>query len=353
MDNLQLLSLFVTALVWFVIGLFSSWLIYRAITVFILKRPRVSWRQVERHRYIKCLKIATAAAFAILLLTLPFHLWIGASYRRLMPWYVMPILLSVLMVWTALELYLSFSMSARLQRSTFKKVMLTITVALLVPASSYYLVTLPQIFTYPAGQECMMLDLPVKGEWSAGHAGGSKKVNYHCALRAQKYAMDITKVNVEGAFYKGEGGKVEDFYTTNQPIYAPASGTVVRVTDSFENSTVMSEEKVKTNPAGNHVVIEIAKDRYVFLAHLNRGSIVVKEGDHIKSGDLVGKAGNSGNTSWPHLHMHIQDIPVIDNRNAIAYPYRFATIERKRWFGWAKVVGGFLLRNDVFRAIGK
>jgi murein DD-endopeptidase MepM/ murein hydrolase activator NlpD len=47
----------------------------------------------------------------------------------------------------------------------------------------------------------------------------------------------------------------------------------------------------------------------MLYAHLQAGSIKVKEGDRVKRGDLLGLVGNSGNTSAPHLHFHVMDGP--------------------------------------------
>jgi len=58
---------------------------------------------------------------------------------------------------------------------------------------------------------------------------------------------------------------------------------------------------------GNQVVMEVAPGQFLFLCHLQPGSIVVKKGDQVKEGQVVGRVGNSGNTSQPHLHIHVQD----------------------------------------------
>lgn len=39
---------------------------------------------------------------------------------------------------------------------------------------------------------------------------------------------------------------------------------------------------------------------------MKKGSIVVAEGEEVKTGQLLGKVGNSGNTSEPHLHIHAE-----------------------------------------------
>jgi murein DD-endopeptidase MepM/ murein hydrolase activator NlpD len=64
---------------------------------------------------------------------------------------------------------------------------------------------------------------------------------------------------------------------------------------------------------GNHVVVELAPERYLLLAHLQQGSVVVAEGDEVGAGDLLGRCGNSGNTSQPHLHIQVQSRPTFSN----------------------------------------
>ena len=70
--------------------------------------------------------------------------------------------------------------------------------------------------------------------------------------------------------------------------------------------------KAANNPAGNHVVLRVAPNRYAFLAHFQRGTITVKVGAHLKRGDLLGRCGNSGNSDFPHIHLHIQDTPQLN-----------------------------------------
>ena len=45
----------------------------------------------------------------------------------------------------------------------------------------------------------------------------------------------------------------------------------------------------------------------VFLAHLKNDSLKVNEGQLLKSGELIGNVGNSGNSTAPHLHINIFD----------------------------------------------
>ena len=47
---------------------------------------------------------------------------------------------------------------------------------------------------------------------------------------------------------------------------------------------------------------------FLFFAHFKQNSIRVKQGQIIKQGELLGLCGNSGNSSEPHLHFHIQNV---------------------------------------------
>jgi len=63
------------------------------------------------------------------------------------------------------------------------------------------------------------------------------------------------------------------------------------------------------SPGGNHVVLKLAERRFVFLAHMQRGSVPVKPGDAVRRGQRLGVCGNSGNSDFPHVHLHVQDTP--------------------------------------------
>jgi hypothetical protein len=276
---------------------------------------------------------------------------VGAAFRTLVPPLAMNSLLILTLLVCLTECILAFTMSEKLRVSVGKKVVLGLIILGLLPMSGYFAAYVPDLFVYPDVDECYILELPTRGQWHAGHAGGSELVNYHCAYSDQVYAMDVTKMGPDGELYDNDGSKVEHYFTFGEPLYAPVTGEVVHVVDGMENTDITLQPSNKENPAGNHVVIQFEPERYVFLAHLNKGTIRVKEGDRVAVGDLLAEAGNSGNTSWPHLHMHIQDRPTIDFENAKGYPYRFAHMERNRWFKWASVANDFLVRNDRFRPI--
>jgi murein DD-endopeptidase MepM/ murein hydrolase activator NlpD len=60
---------------------------------------------------------------------------------------------------------------------------------------------------------------------------------------------------------------------------------------------------------GNYAVVNIGHGRYAFYAHMQPGSLKVKVGDTVKTGQVLGLLGNTGNTDGAHLHFHIMDGP--------------------------------------------
>jgi murein DD-endopeptidase MepM/ murein hydrolase activator NlpD len=48
----------------------------------------------------------------------------------------------------------------------------------------------------------------------------------------------------------------------------------------------------------------------------------VKAGDKVRPGQVIGRAGNSGNTSEPHVHVHLQDTDHLVAGEGIPMPFR-------------------------------
>ena len=58
---------------------------------------------------------------------------------------------------------------------------------------------------------------------------------------------------------------------------------------------------------GNYVFIEVeGTGNYMILANLAKDSIPLKVGDTVKEGAYIGRVGNSGTSSAPHLHIQYQ-----------------------------------------------
>jgi hypothetical protein len=154
------------------------------------------------------------------------------------------------------------------------------------------------------------LTLPFDGEWYVFWGGRTVEENYHAVTVDQRFAYDILMMR-NGVTHPAGGKANSDYYCFDQPIHAPASGVVTESVDGIEDNVpgVMNPAV----PAGNHLVIDHGNGEYSLLAHFRRGTVTVHVGDHVKAGQLLGKCGNSGNSSEPHLHYHLQNGPKFGN----------------------------------------
>jgi hypothetical protein len=278
-------------------------------------------------------------------------IFIVSPFLPMIPaWILWAIILSFVIL-SLTEFMLRKSVSRGLPSSWLRKTMVVSLSVILLFGGILILIRLPRVYEYPDKEQCILLDLPVHGTWQAGHAGATTAVNYHSAYPSQKYAMDIVKVNDRNEFFMNNGSEISDHFTMGENIYAPCDGEVVIAKDGLPNEPVSFSPSNPYNPAGNHVVIKMKDSVYIYLAHLDSGTVEVRKGDLVSSGDMIGRAGNSGNTSWPHLHLHIQDIPEMDMDKAKAIPYRFREIRRKRIAFWHKAEDAYLIRNDLFSQV--
>jgi hypothetical protein len=155
------------------------------------------------------------------------------------------------------------------------------------------------------------LSLPFKGKWLVFWGGDTKQLNHHHEVPAQKFAFDLIGIGENGETRRGEGTKNEDYFCFGHEILAPADGVVVEAIDGVRDNMPGS-----MNPyclVGNCVVIQHRTNEFSVLAHFQCGSVAVKAGEQVQRGQLLGKCGNSGNSSEPHLHYHLQHSPIFQD----------------------------------------
>jgi hypothetical protein len=167
--------------------------------------------------------------------------------------------------------------------------------------------------TFALGANAQELVLPFEGRWFVAQGGDTPNVNHHMMVRAQWYGVDFAKVG--GASSRAltsaeEPSRLEHFYSWNQLVLAPLDGVVTSVVNDLPDNPL--GEKDVRRPAGNHVAIRTEAGTYVFLAHLKWGSVAVEVGERLTRRQVVGRVGNSGNSDFPHLHLHMQNSPTIN-----------------------------------------
>jgi murein DD-endopeptidase MepM/ murein hydrolase activator NlpD len=136
---------------------------------------------------------------------------------------------------------------------------------------------------------------------------------------------------VNGYERTGDRRKLESYPSWGETLYAPADGKIVKVVNDLDDNLIGQTDD--DNLAGNHLVIDLGNGRFVLMAHLQKGSVRVVEGDAVQVGQPIAKAGNSGNTSHPHLHLQVQSGPDFSAPDLKTYPIVFrdvACIRSKR-----------------------
>jgi len=122
--------------------------------------------------------------------------------------------------------------------------------------------------------------------------------------RAQSYALDIVRIDRFGL--RAEGLWPEDlrrYHIFGEPVYAPCTGVVAQIEDQLPDQD--PPQTGRRHPAGNFVRLECG-EADVLLAHLMHSSLTVGSGQRVQTGQLIGRVGNSGLSTEPHLHLHAQ-----------------------------------------------
>jgi hypothetical protein len=139
----------------------------------------------------------------------------------------------------------------------------------------------------------------------------------------QRFAIDWMRLDDAGRLVHGDPADVHNYACYGVDVLAVADGTVVQVLDALGDQPPgkLPDPKTMTveNVLGNHVILDLGAGVYAFYAHLEKGSIGVAQGQHVKRGDVLGKLGNSGNTSAPHLHFHLMEGESALASNGIPY----------------------------------
>jgi hypothetical protein len=155
---------------------------------------------------------------------------------------------------------------------------------------------------------------------SIRHVRALLPLNGRFAL-AQRFAIDWEQVDDQNRLVKGDLSKVENYTIFGKDVIAVADGTVVATRNDLpEQPPGKLPDNLPIDQAdGNFVVLDIGNGAFALYAHLQPGSVKVAPGATVKAGDLLGKVGNTGNTSAPHLHFHVMDGPSPLQSNGIPY----------------------------------
>ncbi|MFQ4141942.1 M23 family metallopeptidase [Chlorogloeopsis sp. ULAP02] len=147
---------------------------------------------------------------------------------------------------------------------------------------------------------------------------------------AQRFAIDWMQLDDQGRVVKGDVKNLSNFPSYGADVLAIADGTVVETLNTLSEQIPPSLPDPSTitleNLLGNHVILRLSPNVFALYAHLQKNSVTVKSGERVRRGQVLGKLGNTGNSSAPHLHLHLMSgsslgsdgLPYVINRFSVA-----------------------------------
>lgn len=152
-------------------------------------------------------------------------------------------------------------------------------------------------YAFPAKDEDLLMNEYWYGD--AGHGGGGQVFAYDMVVMGWDEDNKKWSDKKQGK----TADKNENFRTYGKKIYSAGDGEVLSFINDWNESPSTSDTGTK---GGNNIKINNGTETICYY-HMQKGSInknLLKVGAKVRKGDFIGLAGNSGNSSGPHLHIH-------------------------------------------------
>ena len=219
-------------------------------------------------------------------------------------------------------------------------------------------------------ERAVVVDFPLRGEWVAVNTPGDRVPSHGTDMLGQRYAYDIMRLDRRNRYFPGSalglllrGIPTRECLGWGELVHAPFDGEVVATGDGVPGRErlhpILEIGRVLRNGVtfrptpvavarllGNYVLLR-GESAFAAFAHLVTGSVPVSVGDRVRTGDVIGRVGHTGNSTAPHLHFQLMD--GIDPLTAKGVPCAFSRYEVERDGGWQLVEGGIPRRADRLR----
>jgi murein DD-endopeptidase MepM/ murein hydrolase activator NlpD len=191
-------------------------------------------------------------------------------------------------------------------------------------------------------------------------------------MLGQRFAFDLLRVDDRpgiNAHPAGTlrgliiGGRTRECYAWGATVHAPFDGDVITASDGMAErawlhpvreiahvlwTAVTFRPSQLSKVLGNHVILR-SGDVYAGFAHLVPDSVMVREGQTVRAGEVIGRVGHTGNSTMPHLHFQLMDGP--DPLTARAIPCAFRAFDVLRDGRWEPTANGIPGRTDRIRSV--
>ena len=200
----------------------------------------------------------------------------------------------------------------------------------------------------PAGRVINLASPLGTGRYLVANGGAAPSINAHAAfldqsvVRRRPYwgtgrGVDLVAIDRWGL--RADGAMPPDpaqYRIYGRTVIAPCGGDVIAALDGLPDMEVPKTDAAHL--AGNHVILR-CDDVHILLGHFQKGSLRVTQGQKLSTGEKIALAGNSGNSSEPHLHIHAQ-LP-----GTTETPFSGRPIP-------IRISGQYLVRNDRLHVSG-
>lgn len=142
---------------------------------------------------------------------------------------------------------------------------------------------------------------PVLGTWQLSNGPGQTDLHAGYTRPQHRYAYDLVVLE-QGRTHRGDPHKNDSYFAWNRSVRAAADGVIVAHCDAERDNP--GYRGAATNCYTNHIIIRHPDGLHTAYLHLRHRSIPkgLALETEVKAGQVIGRVGNSGESSEPHLH---------------------------------------------------